>query len=125
MFLFLKTVLENGDNTENTKKNCYWLFEFSVFCVFRVFSGQKRKGNQTCFQCFPSSPCFIDQKTVFKNDNQTGSIASSFCTSFAFSMYVVSSQKIALQVQVYMSISIQSCMRFLCGFTLILDLIKI
>ena len=78
---------------------------FSVFSLFSLF--------------------FRSKNSFLKKGNQTGSIASSFCASFAFSMYVVSSRKIALQVQVYMRISIQSCMRFLCGFTLILDLIKI
>ena len=53
-----------------TQRTSFWYSLKLLFSVLQVFFFEKKtKGNLVCFQCLP---CFSDQKTVFKNCNQTG-----------------------------------------------------
>ena len=70
-FLFFNTVIENTENTILMfSENCSCYLNI-VFSVFYVFENKKKTRNQTCSLCFPCSPCFSEQKTIFKNYKQT------------------------------------------------------
>ena len=68
-FLFLKTVIENTENTilVFSENSCFCSPNLVFYVCSLCFLEQKKYGNQIFFLCFPCSPCFSEQKKVFKN----------------------------------------------------------